>query len=137
MGRLDDRLNKLERRIPPPKDEADGIRRAITVAILEEFGRLKACRANRHYRGGTPPAPIQPTDPAGDVLGYPYTTGQLVECAIRNVVGRIAEDQPDLFADKSWEDLAESWAESWRAYWGDSWDEIHAEGPPEPTPPWH
>lgn len=77
MGGLEKRIEALEGRMPPPKDEAAEIRREITIAILDEFGRLKACRANKHYRGGKPPTPIQPTDPVGERFGYPYTTGQL------------------------------------------------------------
>jgi hypothetical protein len=137
VGSIERRIEALEGRVPPPKDAAEEVMRAITIGILEEFSRLKACRARGHYRGGKPPTPIQPTDPAGDALGYPYTTGQLVEFAIGNVIGHIREDQPDLFDDEGWQDLADNWTESWRARWGEVWDVIQAEGLPEPTPPWH
>jgi hypothetical protein len=138
MGSIDRRLDDLERLLPPPEDEEAELRRAVLREILDEFSRLGSCRARNCYRGGTPPTPIQPTDPAGDALGYPYTTGQLVEFAIRRVFEREREIAPDVLTHEATEDLIASWTEGMRGWaFGERWDEVRAEGPPEPTPPWH
>jgi hypothetical protein len=130
VASLNGRVSKLEGRIPPPADKGEEARREIMHAVLDEIGRLSACRANGHYRGGTPPTPIQPTDPVGDALGYPYTQAEFVEFAIRRVVGRL-----DLSAEGA-ERIVTSWVATLRSVSGERRDEVAAEGPPEPTPPW-
>ena len=141
MGSIDRRLDDLEGHFRPPDEDHEAeLRRAVMRDILDEFSRLRSCRAARVYRGGTPPTPIQPTDPAGEALGYPYTTGQLVEFAIRRVFWRSREqdEAPDVLTHEATEDLIASWTENMRrGPFGERWDEVGAEGPPEPTPPWH
>ena len=137
MGSVDRRLEDLERLIqaPSPEDERAKLRSAVIRAILEEFSRLSSCRARNGYRGGTPPTPIQPTDPAGEALGYPYTCGQLIEFAIKRVVERLD------FSEEESEEMGTLWVGWFRELGGeqgwDRWDEVEAEGPPVPTPPWH
>jgi hypothetical protein len=140
MASLERRIEDLEGRIEPPTDESQEVRRRLHTAITDELGRLKAARARGHYRGGNPPRPIQPTDPAGEVLGYPYTQGQVTELAIRRVFEREAEKAPDTTPPETTEELVNSWAEGLRdllSSLGMDWDEVVAWGPPEPTPPWH
>ncbi len=72
MGSLDKRIEGLERLIKPPQDEEAQLRRAVMVDILDELSSLTSCRSTNSYRGGKPPTPIQPTDPTGEALGYPY-----------------------------------------------------------------
>jgi hypothetical protein len=140
VGSIDKRIAHLERLIGPasPEDEGAERRRAAIRDILDEFAALKACRARNSYRGGSPPTPIQPTDPAGDALGYPYTTGGLVGFAVRRVFERAREEDPDSFTHDLTEDLIEIWAENMRrGPFGERWEGIEADGSPEPTPPWH
>ena len=139
MGSIDRRLDDLEGHFRPPDEDHEAeLRRAVMRDILDEFSRLRSCRAARVYRGGTPPTPIQPTDPAGEALGYPYTMGQLVEFAIRRVFEREQDEAPDVLTHEATEDLIASWTENIRrGPFGERWDEVGAEGPPEPTPPWH
>lgn len=138
MGSIERRIEALERLIEPSEadDAGAAVRRALTHAIMDEYGRLKACRANSGYRGGSPPTPIQPTDPAGDALGYPYTTGELVAYAIRRVLERERDEAPDVLTQEAADQLAASWTENLRSFYGERWDKVEAEGPPEPTPPW-
>jgi hypothetical protein len=134
---IDRRIADLERRLVPPEDEGAERRRTAIRDILDEFAALKSCRARNSYRGGNPPTPIQPTDPAGGALGYPYTTGELVGFAVRRVFEREREEDPDVLTDKETEDLIATWTESMRrGPFGERWEEVEAEGPPEPTPPW-
>jgi hypothetical protein len=138
MANIEKRIEDLERLLPPPEDEGAELRRAVMRDILDEFAALKACRARNVYRGGKPPTPIQPTDPAGEALGYPYTTGERVGFAVRRVFEREREEDPDVFTHEQTEDLIASWTENMRrGPFGERWDEVEAEGPPEPTPPWH
>ncbi len=140
MGSIEARLSRLEGRIPPPKDEAADLRRGITIAILNEIGRLKALRGHGIFRSGEPNVP--PFDLAGETLGYPYTHGEFMEFAIRRVAEGIREDQPDLFDDEGWEDLAANWTqslkESYEAQLGSldpdrfGWDKVAQTGPPTP-----
>ena len=137
MGSIDKRIADLERLMSPPSEADEGAerRRSVLIDIVDEVSRLKASRASNGYRGGRPPIPIQPTDPAGEALGYPYTRGQLVEHAVRLVFARGG-------ASASLEDterLVASWTEGLRedTVFGERWDDIEAEGPPERTPPWH
>ena len=90
MASIDRRIADLERLIAPPSEADEGaeVRKAIMIATLDEIAGLQGCRARNSYRGGTPPTPIQPTDPAGEALGYPYTTGQLTAFAVRRVIER-------------------------------------------------
>jgi hypothetical protein len=139
VGSIDKRIADLERLIGPasPEDEEAELRRAVIRDILDELA-LKARRARNSYRGGNPPTPIQPTDPAGDALGYPYTTGQLTEFAVRRVFEREQDEAPDVLTHEATEDLIASWTENMRrGPFGERWDEVEAEGLPEPTPPWH
>ena len=133
MGSIDKRLKDLERLLPAPEDEEAQLRRAVMRDILDELSSLGAGRARNRYRGGTPPTPIQPTDPVGDSLGYPYTHGERTEFAIKRVLERL---------DPSPEEESGEVAASWVAFFreldnqgGDRWDEVEAEGAPEPTPP--
>jgi hypothetical protein len=142
VGSIDKRIADLERLIGPASlEDEDAERRwAVMRDILDEFAALKACRARNSYRGGNPPTPIQPTDPAGDALGYPYTTGEMVGFAIRRVFWRSREqdEAPEVLTHEATEDLIASWTENMRrGPFGERWDEVEAEGPPEPTPPWH
>lgn len=136
MGSIDERIADLERLMSPPSEADEAARRAGAVLrdVVDEFSSLKACRASNGYRGGTPPTPIQPTDPAGEALGYPYTKGQLLEHSVRLVFERgEASASPE-----DTERLVASWSERLRedTVFGERWDEIEAEGPPEGTPPW-
>ena len=135
MGSIDKRLEDLERLLPPPEDEEAELRRAVMRDILDEISSLGACRARNRYRGGTPPTPIQPTDPVGDSLGYPYTHGERTEFAIKRVIERLD------FPEEESGEIAASWVAFFRELdkqrGGDRWDEVEAEGAPEPTPPWH
>ncbi len=142
MGSLDKRIEDLERLIKPasPQDEEAQLRRAVMVDILDELSSLTSCRSTNSYRGGKPPTPIQPTDPAGEALGYPYTTGQLAEYAIRRAFERRREIDPDALSEEAVEELACGWTASWRRLFfeerGRDWDEIEAEEPPGRTRPW-
>ena len=130
---LERRIEELERLIKPPeRDEGDQRRRAVWIDILNEISHLKGSRARNQYRGGTPPTPIQPTDPTGDALGYPYTKGELVAFAVRRVFERSEASLEDT------ERLVAAWTEGLRedTVLGERWDEIEAEGPPERTPAW-
>jgi hypothetical protein len=73
------------------------------------------------------------TDPTGDALGYPYTHGEETEFAVRRAVERLG------FVGREAEELITTWVAGLRSLdrdrWG-RWDEVAAEGPPEPTPPW-
>jgi len=132
------RIADLERLIVAPEDKEAELRRAVIRDILDEFAALKSRRARNVYRGGNPPTPIQPTDPAGDALGYPYTTGELVGFAIRRVFEREREIAPEILGGEDVEEMAANCTESMRrGAFGERWEEVEAEGPPEPTPPWH
>jgi hypothetical protein len=138
VGSLDRRIKRLEELYAssigdPHEKAAREARREIMAAILDEIGRLGACRANRHYRGGTPPTPIQPTDPTGDALGYPYTHGERTEFAVRRAVERLGFSADS----EATEELVLTWVARLRSISEGRWDEVAAEGPPEPTPPWH
>ncbi len=140
-GSLDRRIEKLEElyaseaRGPSEADRAAQAeaeaRREIMTAILDEIGRLGACRARNVYRGGTPPTPIQPTDPTGEALGYPYTHGELSEFAVQRALERLRPDSEEVS-----EEIITAWVELMRSMSGEWWDEVAAEGPPERTPPY-
>jgi hypothetical protein len=139
MGSLDKRIEDLERLIKPPQDEEAQLRRAVMVDILDELSSLTSCRSTNSYRGGKPPAPIQPTDPTGDSYGYPYTTGQLTEYAIRRVFERRRENDPDALSEEAVEELVARWSAFFRRLTeerGRDWDETRAEEPPGRTQPW-
>ena len=135
MGRLDKRIETLEKLYADslPKEPEDAARRRqarreIMFAILDEIQHLKGCRA-RGYRGGVP---IQPTDPTGEALGYPYTHGQATEFAVKRAVARLGFS-PD---SKAAEELVITWVARLRSISEGRWDEVEAEAPPKPTPPW-
>jgi hypothetical protein len=133
---IDRRIADLERRLVPPEDEEAELRRAVIRDILDELAALKSYRARNSYRGGSPPTPIQPTDPAGEALGYPYTKGQLVGFAVRRVFERAREEDPDV-TDEATEDLIAAWTEKLRSGpFGERWEEIEAEGPPGEARPY-
>jgi hypothetical protein len=145
VGSIERRIQALEAQFVPPEDEGEQLRKqlrkAILVSILNEFSSLKACRARNAYRGGSPPTPIQPTDPAGEALGYPYTTGQLTAFAVRRVIERDFAPKLDL-GEGEVEDAVEAWVQHMRtlgeqAAGPDSREEIDAEGPPGKARPWH
>jgi hypothetical protein len=144
MG-IDKRIEDLERLIKPasPEDEGAQLRRAVMVDILDELSSLTSCRSTNSYRGGKPPTPIQPTDPTGEALGYPYTTGQLTEYAIRRVLERrrpVRGDPDALSEEAALEELVCGWSASWRRLFfeerGHGWEETWAEEPPGRTRPW-
>ena len=140
MGSLDKRIEDLERLIKPPEDEEAQLRRAVMVDILDELSSLTSCRSTNSYRGGKPPTPIQPTDPTGERCGFPYTTGQLTEYAIRRVFERRREIGPDALSEEAaLEELVARWSAFFRRLAegrGQGWDEIEAEEPPGRTQPW-
>jgi hypothetical protein len=139
MGSLDKRIEDLERLIPPQRDEAAELRRAVTIDVMNEISDLRSCRSTNSYRGGKPPTPIQPTDPTGDALGYPYTTGQMTEYAIQRVFEREGEIAPDILSEEAVEELVARWSAFFRRLTeerGHDWEEIEAEEPPGRTQRW-
>jgi len=111
MGSINKRIEALEGLIQPPaspKDEAAALRRALIRDILDEFARLKASRAV-HYRGGTPMVRIEPEDIPGKILGPGYTTGQMMELAIRRVLEREHKTAPDVLSACTVEHLVQTW----------------------------
>jgi hypothetical protein len=141
VGSLESRLARLEglASLGPPEDKGAELRHAVMRDILDELGRLKAARARGCYRGGNPPTPIQPTDPAGEVLGYPYTHGQITELGIRRLFERERVEAPDILTQEKTEELIHNWTEAFRTQFATlgKWDQVECWGPPEPTPPWH
>lgn len=118
MGSLNGRIRRLEELIGPAEseDEVAALRHAITRAILDEYAHLKASRAV-HYRGGNPPVRIEPEDIPGKILGPGYTSGQLIELAIRRVFER--EELP--------EELVEGWLQMFKEFGkrlGRDWNEV-------------
>ena len=83
-------VDRLRAKMEPPVDKDAERRHAIASAILDEFAALKASRA-AGYRGGVP---IVPEDIPGKILGTGYTTGELVELAVRRVLEREHEKAP-------------------------------------------
>ena len=106
MGGLKGRITHLEGRIEPvvEEDEGQAIRSALMRATLNELSRLKASRA-RHMRGGEY---LEPEDIPGQYLTKTYTTGQLIELAIRRVWER--EELP--------EDLMDAWTRGFKELCG-------------------
>ena len=108
------RLERLEGQIPPSVDEAAALRQAVIRDIMNEFGRLRASRA-RGFRGGVP---IEPEDIPGKILGPTYTTGQMMELAVRRVFER---------ADVADEGLIEGWTRTFEklfARQGQDWNKL-------------
>jgi hypothetical protein len=106
---------------------------------MNEISDLRSCRSTNSYRGGKPPTPIQPTDPTGAALGYPYTTGQMTEYAIQRVFEREGEIAPDILGEEAVEELVARWSAFFRRLTeerGYDWDEIEAEEPPGRTQRW-
>jgi hypothetical protein len=136
MGNLNGRIERLEGRIPPPKDKGAELRRAVMRDIMDEFARLKSLRGHGIHRTGEPNIP--PFDPAGEHLGYPYTTGELLEFAVRRVFEHEREIAPEILSAEATEQMAARWTEALRkqSFFGSRWNEVQAEGPPEPMRPW-
>jgi hypothetical protein len=97
VGSLEKRMENLEGRIEPPEDEGRAKRRAILRAIIEDFGRLKGSRAVHYWSGPNGMTPIEPEDIPGQYLTKPYTTGDLIDLAIKRVWEREGLDE-DLMA---------------------------------------
>jgi hypothetical protein len=132
-------IEKIERRLPDPAslDEDKEREWVIGREILDEIGSLQGAKATHSYRGGTPPTPIQPTDPTGDALGYPYTWGDLVTLAIRRVFERNADPEAEDLEGLILERSIKSWVEAFKDMSSeDEWDQVEAEGPPNPPRPW-
>jgi hypothetical protein len=93
VGSLEKRIEALEGRIPPPKDDAAEVRRAFTYAIMDEYSALRWYSGHTHViRDGKGRVPIEPANKPANILGQGYTTGQLWELAIRRVFERELED---------------------------------------------
>ena len=105
-------------------------------------GDLKRDRRVAGQQGHTlqrrhPPTPIQPTYPAGDVLGYPYTWGHLVTLAITRVFERNADPEAEGLELQTLQKSVNLWAAGFKDISGeDEWDQVVAEGPPEAPRPW-
>jgi hypothetical protein len=119
VGSLEGRISRLEEHIGPTEpSEADptkALRSAILRDIMAEFGRLKASRATGVFRGGDP-TPIEPEDIPGQVLGPGYTTGQMMELAIRRVFERERGNAPDVLSDDEVENLIKGWTDIFEAF---------------------
>jgi len=109
MGSLDNRISRLERNRPPEEDPEADLKWAVTRDILNEFAALKASRATSSWRGGDPMIRIEPEDIPGKILGEGYTTGQMMELAVRCVFEREHEIAPDILDSDATEDLIERW----------------------------
>jgi hypothetical protein len=135
VGSIERRIEDLERRLQgskSPDPDAD-LRRAMWAAILDELSSLKSYRAGHYHKLGVASPP--PIDPAGEALGYPYTTGQLTAFAVRRVIERDFTPQLEV-GEGEVENAVEDWTQGMRtlderAAGPDSWDKIEAEGPPE------
>jgi len=126
MGDIERRIQDLERLVQPPEDEGAQLRRAIMTDILDEVARLKSSRAV-HYRGGTPPMPIEPEDIPGKILGPGYTTGDMWELAVRRVFERERESSPDILSEEIVERMVEGWTASFRRSFvesGHDWNKV-------------
>jgi hypothetical protein len=119
VGSLEGRISRLEEHIGPTEpSEADptkALRSAILRDIMAEFGRLKASRATGVFRGGDP-TPIEPEDIPGQVLGPGYTTGQMMELAIRRVFERERGNAPDVLSGDEVENLIKGWTDVFEAF---------------------
>jgi hypothetical protein len=75
---------------------------------------------------------------AGEHLGYPYTTGELLEFAVRRVFEHEREIAPEILSAEATEQMAARWTEALRkqSFFGSVWDRIEADAPPESTRPW-
>jgi hypothetical protein len=132
-------IEKIERRMPDPAslDEDKEREWVIGCEILDEIGALQGNGGGHSYRGGNPPTPIQPTDPAGDVLGYPYTWGGLVTLAVRRVFERNADPEAEGLELQILQRSINLWTEVFKDMFGeDACDQVVAEGPPEAPRPW-
>jgi hypothetical protein len=130
MGSLENRISRLEGRIEPPEDLGAELRRAVVRDILDELARLKASRAV-HYRGGNPPTPIEPENIPGKILGPGYTTGQMVELAVRRVFERKYQTTPGVLEGHVVEDLVRKWTSMFEAYsatQGLDWNKVEDDG---------
>ena len=89
MGNLKGRIERLEGRIPPPKDKGAELRRAVMRDIMDEFARLKSLRGHGIHRTGEPNIP--PFDPVGRPSAIRTRTEDLssLPCAVcSSVSGR-------------------------------------------------
>ena len=108
MGSIDNRISRLERNRPPEGDPEADLKWAVSRDILAEFARLKASRATNSWRGGDPMVRIEPEDIPGKILGEGYTTGQMMELAVRRVFER--ENSLICLLDlETLEDIIERW----------------------------
>jgi len=148
MGSLDNWLNKLEGRMPGPEDESVARWRTsvIFLEVLTEASQLRTARGmTNSYRGGKL---IQPHDPVGEAVGYPYTHGEAREFAVRRAIERMASEGRLLY-DGDPEELIAEWTETFKDIDARGveireskimggmaiWDEVSATGPPEPLIP--
>jgi hypothetical protein len=131
-------IERIERRMPDPAslDEDKEREWVIGCEILDEIGSLQGAKATHSYKGGSPPTPIQPTDPTGDALGYPYAWGDLVTFAIRRVFERNADPEAEDLESLILERSINRWVAGFKAMSEDEWDRVEAEGPPDPPRPW-
>jgi hypothetical protein len=123
VGSIESRISRLEGRIEPPEDERAALRHAVMRDILNEFARLKASRAHG-YRGGVP---IVPQDIPGKILGPGYSTGEMVELAVRRVFEREHRIAPDILERHVVEDLIQRWTSMLEAHFtrrGFDWDRV-------------
>jgi hypothetical protein len=127
MGSLEGRISRLAGRIEPPEDLGAELRRAVVRDILDELARLKVSRAHG-YRGGVP---IEPEDIPGRILGPGYTTGQMVELAVRRVFEREHQIAPGILERHVVEDLIKKWTsmfEVFSARHGLDWNKVEDDG---------
>jgi hypothetical protein len=126
VGSIESRISRLEGRIEPPEDERAALRHAVMRDILNEFARLKASRAHG-YRGGKP---MVPEDIPGKILGPGYTTGQMMELAVRRVFEREHRLAPDILERHVVEDVIKKWTSMLEAHFtqrGFDWHKIEAD----------
>jgi hypothetical protein len=127
VGSLENRISRLEGRIEPPEDLEAELRRAVMRDILDELARLKASRGHGH-RGGVP---TEPEDIPSNILGPGYTTGQMVELAVRRVFEREHQMAPGVLERHVVEDLIEKWTRTLEAHFarqGLDWNKVEDDG---------
>jgi len=116
VANVDNRIGRLERNRPPEEDPEAALRWAVTRDILNEFARLKASRGANSWRGGDPMVRIEPEDIPGKTLGEGYTTGDMMELAVRRVFEREHELAPEVLDLDTTEKLIAQWTALMRVY---------------------